>query len=91
MYVPNGNDDTVSVVDGATCNAIVTSGCDQSAPTVAVGSYPVWAALDGKNHTLYVANVGDNTMSVVNTATCNSGSDLRLRAEPASSRRRQRA
>ncbi|MGA8679371.1 MAG: beta-propeller fold lactonase family protein [Acidimicrobiales bacterium] len=72
VYVPNGNDDTVSVVDGATCNAIVTSGCDQSAPTVAVGSYPVWAALDGKNHTLYVANAGDNTMSVVNTATCNS-------------------
>jgi YVTN family beta-propeller protein len=71
VYVPNSNDNTVSVVNGATCNATVRSGCDQTAATVTVGAMPYWAALDGETHTLYVANFGDNTVSVIDTTTCN--------------------
>jgi YVTN family beta-propeller protein len=71
VYVPNSNDNTVSVVNGATCNANVRSGCGQSAATMTVGAFPYWAALDSATDTLYVANDGDNTVSVVDTATCN--------------------
>jgi YVTN family beta-propeller protein len=71
VYIPNSNDNTVSVIDGATCNARVTWGCGQTAPIVAVGAFPVWAALDGATHTLYVANEGDDTVSVIDTAACN--------------------
>jgi YVTN family beta-propeller protein len=71
VYVPNANDDTVSVVNGGTCNADVTSGCDQSTPAVTVGAAPFGAAIDGETHTLYVANLGDNTVSVIDAATCN--------------------
>jgi DNA-binding beta-propeller fold protein YncE len=28
VYVPNGDDGTASVLNGATCNATVTSGCN---------------------------------------------------------------
>jgi len=71
VYAPISNDDTVSVVNGATCNSKITSGCTQTAPTVAVGAFPVWAAFDSVTHTLYVVNAGDNTVSVIDAATCN--------------------
>lgn len=71
VYVPNSNDNTVSVTNGASCNAKVTWGCRQTAPAVAVGAGPVWAALDSATHTLYVANDGDDTVSVIDTVTCN--------------------
>ena len=40
VYVVNQNDNTVSVLNGATCNATVTSGCKKRAPTVRVGVSP---------------------------------------------------
>jgi YVTN family beta-propeller protein len=71
VYVANQADNTVSVINGAICNAHVTSGCDQTPPTVAAGNAPLPIALDHATHTLYVANQGDNTISVINAATCN--------------------
>src|SRR5271165_1249976 len=41
LYVANGNDGTVSVINAATCNATVTFSCGQTPPTVQVGSGPV--------------------------------------------------
>ena len=32
IYVANSSGDTVSVIDGATCNAEVTSGCGHTPP-----------------------------------------------------------
>jgi DNA-binding beta-propeller fold protein YncE len=71
IYVGNFNDNTVSVINGSTCNAEVRSGCDQTPPLIKVGSGPTAFAFDAGRHTLYVANFGDGTMSVVNTAACN--------------------
>jgi len=71
IYVANGADNTVSVIDGATCNATDPSGCDQSPPTVNVGNAPYPIAVDKRTHTVYVGNIGDGTLSVIDAATCN--------------------
>ena len=71
IYVANADDNTVSVIDGAACNATVTSGCGQSPPVIAVGSGPIAVAVDQVTDTAYVANAGDNTVSVIDGATCN--------------------
>jgi YVTN family beta-propeller protein len=72
IYVTNGGEDTVSVIDGRTCNGSVTSGCSQTPATVTVGSGPGGIAVDQATDTIYVANGGDNTVSVINGASCNS-------------------
>jgi DNA-binding beta-propeller fold protein YncE len=64
-------DDSVSVINTATCNATVTSGCGQKAPTVHVGANPWGLSIDQKLHSVYVSNNWDDTVSVINTATCN--------------------
>ena len=40
VYVANNNDGTVSVINGARCNAQVTSGCGSTPPTVTTGAKP---------------------------------------------------
>jgi len=70
VYVSNNWDDTVSVLNGATCNATVTSGCRAVPPTVQVGAAPQALLADPTTGTLYAANSGDSTVSVVNLATC---------------------
>ena len=74
-YVANGSDGRVTVLDGATCNARVHSGCAGPHPSVRVGSLPSHLALDPASHTLYVSNEGadapGHTLSMINTQTCN--------------------
>jgi YVTN family beta-propeller protein len=71
IYVANSGDNTVSVINGATCNATDTLGCDQTPPTVAVGNFPIVLAIDEATGTVYVTNGGDNTVSVIDGRTCN--------------------
>lgn len=74
IYVVNSNSNTVSVIDGATCNARHASGCTRVPPTVTVGSNPVDVQLDQATDTVYVANWGNGdgtTVSVINGKTCN--------------------
>jgi YVTN family beta-propeller protein len=75
VYVANGGDGTVSVVDAATCNVHLTAGCSGTHPSVTVGSLPSHLAIDQASHTLYVANEGadapGNTLSMIDTSTCN--------------------
>jgi YVTN family beta-propeller protein len=71
LYEVNGNDNTLSVIDTATCNAIITISCGETPPTVQTGSGPVSVAVDQITDTIYVTNSGDNTVSVINGATCN--------------------
>ncbi|HTU29805.1 MAG TPA: hypothetical protein VMF07_10510 [Solirubrobacteraceae bacterium] len=75
VYVANGvngyRSDTVSVIDGATCNAIQDSGCGQTPTTVTVGSSPQWDAVDQRTDTVYVANASSGSVSLINGATCN--------------------
>ncbi len=70
VYVSDNADNTVSVIDGATCNALTTAGCGQTPATVPVGSSPFGLFADDANHTLYVSNYGDGTVSMIDTATC---------------------
>jgi DNA-binding beta-propeller fold protein YncE len=75
VYVANGADDTVSVVDAVTCNAVVTSGCADAHPAIRVGSLPSHLAIDYATQTLYVANEDaespGNTVSMIDTSVCN--------------------
>ena len=52
----NAGDSTVSVIDVAT---------DTVTATIPVGTEPVGVAADPATHTAYVANYGDNTVSVI--------------------------
>jgi DNA-binding beta-propeller fold protein YncE len=80
VYVANNGDNTVSVFNGATCNAVDTSGCGQNPATVPVGPGPLALFNDPANHTVYIANCGSSCgiggpastiVSMLDTATCN--------------------
>jgi DNA-binding beta-propeller fold protein YncE len=62
---------TVSVINGATCNATTTTGCGHTPPTVTVGFGPANIAFDPANRIVAVTNVEDTSVSVINAATCN--------------------
>jgi YVTN family beta-propeller protein len=71
LYVANWRDNTLSVIDTATCNATTTSGCAQTPHAAQVGSGPDGIAIDLATDTLYVSNVTGDTVSVLDAATCN--------------------
>jgi DNA-binding beta-propeller fold protein YncE len=62
---------TVSVINGATCNATTTTGCGHTPPTATVGFGPTSVAFDPANQTVAVTNVEDTSVTVINAATCN--------------------
>ena len=78
IYVANGYDpdsglrggDTVTVIDGSRCQARDVSRCKGPWPVVKVGDLPSTLAVDEATDTIYVTNIGDNTGSVINGATC---------------------
>jgi DNA-binding beta-propeller fold protein YncE len=82
VYVANQNANTLSVVDARRCNARDTAGCTQTAPTVAAGSGPFGLAIDDATHTVYVADSGSSTVSVINAATCNGSVTSGCRQKP---------
>ena len=74
VYVANNADGTVSVIDGATCDAQVQSGCGQTPPAVTVGtpsSGTLGIYADHATHTVYVGNFNTTAISLINSATCN--------------------
>ena len=71
VYAANNNDGTVSVINGTGCNAKVTSGCGSTPPTVTTGANPQFVAVDPSSDTVFAMNQGDNTLSAINTRTCN--------------------
>jgi DNA-binding beta-propeller fold protein YncE len=81
VYVASVGDNSISVFNGATCNATDTSGCRQTTASVPVGLDPLGLFADPANHTVYVANFGapalggnpgnSTTVSMINSATCN--------------------
>jgi DNA-binding beta-propeller fold protein YncE len=70
VYVVDDGDDTVSVLDSATCNARDQAGCPAVAPTFESGVVPGLVLPDPATDTVYVANIGDNTVSVLDGAAC---------------------
>ena len=73
IYVSNHDDNTLSVIDGATCNGQMTSGCMQPQPTTPVGNVPQQVAVDETTNTIYVVNQDDGTVSVINGDVCKAG------------------
>ena len=82
IYAPSGADNTVAVINGATCNGTDHSGCGHLAATAKVGIDPFGAAVNDHTHTVYVTNNADGdspgTVSVINAATCNGTNHHRL-------------
>jgi YVTN family beta-propeller protein len=62
---------TVSVVNGARCNATVTRGCARPLATIRVGKLPVAAVFNPATRTVYVANLASGSISVIDAAGCN--------------------
>ena len=94
IYVTNANDNNVSVIDGASCNAEVTTGCNRTPPTVAVGGQPVDVSVDESTDTVYVANWGNGagtTVSVIDGAICNARHHLWLRPQAGVNHHRSRS
>jgi DNA-binding beta-propeller fold protein YncE len=81
VYVSSVGNNSVSVFNGATCNATDTAGCRQTPASVPVGLEPLSVFADPANHTVYVTNYGapatggnpanSTTVSMINSATCN--------------------
>ena len=86
LYVANLDDDTVSVVDTAHCNARHNDDCAAHSPVIRTGSEPVGVAFDARTRTLYVANQLDHTVAAVDATRCNaldaSGCDRRPALAP---------
>ncbi|HEY3922578.1 MAG TPA: YncE family protein [Gaiellaceae bacterium] len=72
VYVANTAANTVSVIDGRTCNASVTSGCAKASPVAEVGVSPRRVAVDQVTNTVYVTNAGSNSVTMLNGRTCDS-------------------
>jgi DNA-binding beta-propeller fold protein YncE len=71
LYVSNFLEHgTVTMIDTTACRAGRTRGCDSRHPTFPVGAFPDGLALNGRTHTLYVAD-STGTVTVVDTARCN--------------------
>jgi DNA-binding beta-propeller fold protein YncE len=72
VYVTNFGDGTVSVINGATCDAEVHSGCGQIPPVVTVGTPgTVGIFADDAHHTVYAGNVNTSELAMIDTSNCN--------------------
>jgi YVTN family beta-propeller protein len=62
---------TLSVIDTDTCNGTHLTACGRAVvANVQTGEYPLGLAVDPLTHSLYVANDGDNDVSVIDVAEC---------------------
>src|SRR4029077_3160676 len=69
IYTANIGANTLSLIDGQTCDAHDLTGCATQTPgTVTVGQAPDAAGLDSPAHTLYISNTDDDTLSVIDTS-----------------------
>ncbi len=89
IYAPNTgpgfSGDTMSVINGATCNGTDHSGCGRLAPTVKVGLGPSGVAVNDRTRTVYVVNStapiahdSPGRRAPGSTMTCNGTNSLRL-------------
>src|SRR6202161_3504100 len=62
---------TVSVIDGATCNAHNASGCGQTPATAPAGFGANGIAVDPINNRVYATNIEDTSVTTINGNACN--------------------
>ena len=70
------------MIDTNTCNAQISSGCPKTSPTAATGTAPDGLAIDRTTHTLYVSNGIDNSVSIIDTPSCNTTTTAGRDAHP---------
>jgi len=71
VYVANANDGTVSVIDGARCDSVTSAGCNATPRAVRTGAGANSVVFDPQDHTVFALNTSDDTISPIDTATCN--------------------
>jgi YVTN family beta-propeller protein len=71
VYVSSQDTNFAWVLDGSKCNATRTEGCTKNIPITPTGNAPSGLDINPNTQTLYVANQGDNTVSVIDTFACN--------------------
>ena len=68
IYATGTEDTSVSVINGATCNATHLTGRKQTPPKDAVGNLTGFLAVDHANHTVYVTDNRGTDLSLIPTA-----------------------
>jgi DNA-binding beta-propeller fold protein YncE len=63
--------DTVSVINGATCNGTDTAGCGGHFPVMPAGRSPVAVTVDTSTGFVYVTDFASAAVSVLNGSRCN--------------------
>jgi DNA-binding beta-propeller fold protein YncE len=75
VYVVNNADGdaagSVSVINGATCNGTVTTGCGGPFPAMSTGVAPQLAAVDAATGRIYVVDFGSAGVTVLDGSRCN--------------------
>jgi len=82
IYVANSSADTVSVIDGRTCNADSKVGCARVRATIPVGPLPFTLAVNEATSSVYVTDLGASTVSVINAKVCNATNVSGCRHKP---------
>lgn len=82
VYVANSGSNTVSVIDGRSCNARSTAGCRRPRASVSVGPIPFTLAVNDRTDSVYVTDLGSTTVSVIDGATCNAADVSGCRRRP---------
>jgi YVTN family beta-propeller protein len=70
LYVSNFGAGSVSVINGARCNATTVAGCHGRPAVIHVGHEPEGIAVDDANHLAFVTNAGDRSVSIFDTTSC---------------------
>lgn len=70
VYVLNQSSSSISVINGATCNATSQSGCSQ-VKQFATGFNPFYDDFNSVTHTIYVVSQDTDTVWALDTSTCN--------------------
>jgi DNA-binding beta-propeller fold protein YncE len=82
-YAAGDYQGTVSVINGATCNGTDHGGCGQVPATVTAGFGAFALAIDQTAGTIYVVNLQDTSITVINGRTCNRTDHTGCRHTPA--------
>jgi DNA-binding beta-propeller fold protein YncE len=85
IYVGNGTTNTLSLIDGKTCNAGDASGCGQHVTAATAGIDPIGVAVDKATNSVYVANFS-GTVAVVDGRRCQASNTSGCHAAPATVR-----
>jgi DNA-binding beta-propeller fold protein YncE len=67
IYATGIQDTSVSIINGATCNATTTAGCTQTPAKAAIGDFPAALAVDHTAHTVYIIDNRGTNLSLIPT------------------------